>query len=270
VFWGLKALQFHFIAEASGSTATFTQHVRAYLYGDGANRLVPFGFGSVATVASLEGSGVPRARSEFAAFTSHLFYAFEIAVFAAAGLVLLGWATWIEIAAWSLAILAICWLVRRGLVPDTSRDTLQTAWRALQVLAQSPLRLAALCLLSIVAFLLLDGIAYLISNAFSGEFVIMHVETSLLLVALVAGHLAKAIQITPDGIGQFEWGFALALYIGGLGAPEAAAMATIFAFIRYFTGLAVLGGTIMFLGLGTSLGTTIDLFRGAQREVEAG
>lgn len=264
VFWMLKAIQFHLIAEYSGAHAPFGQHLRAYLYGEGMNRLVPFNFGMVATVASLEASGVSRKRATFTTFTSRLFYVFEIVVFAIVGLLLVGWATWGEIALWALAIFAAGYLVMRNLVParSESNGAVDNAWRSVLVLTQSPLRLLLLCALSIIAFLLLDVIAYTISNAFSGEFVIIHVETSLLLVALVAGHIARLFPVTPDGIGQFEWGFALALYVGGLGAPEAAALAVLFSFTRHLTAMLVLGATVALLGTGTSLRRTLNLFRG--------
>ncbi len=63
---------------------------------------------------------------------------------------------------------------------------------------------------------------------------------SVLLMGVVGGYIARLIPVTPGGIGQFEWGFAAALYVGGLGLPECVAIAILDNFIRYVTGTLLL------------------------------
>ena len=53
------------------------------------------------------------------------------------------------------------------------------------------------------------------------------------------GYIARRFPITPQGIGQWEWGFAAALYVSGVGFPEAATIALLDSALRHSTGLVV-------------------------------
>src|SRR5262245_8214556 len=72
--------------------------------------------------------------------------------------------------------------------------------------------------------------------AFTGNHVILSVSFSTLLMGVVGGYIARLIPVTPGGIGQFEWGFAAGLYLGGLGFPECVTIAVLDNFIRYISG----------------------------------
>jgi uncharacterized membrane protein YbhN (UPF0104 family) len=93
-----------------------------------------------------------------------------------------------------------------------------------------------MAVLSIVAFGLEDIAAYVIAQAFTSTHVVLNVNFSILLMAIVASYIARLIPITPGGIGQFEWGFAAGLYLGGLGFPECVTIAILDNFVRYVTG----------------------------------
>ena len=57
--------------------------------------------------------------------------------------------------------------------------------------------------------------------------------------AVIASYIATRVQLTPHGIGQSEMAFALALYMGGVGFPEAGTLALVDGFFRHGTGLAI-------------------------------
>ena len=77
---------------------------------------------------------------------------------------------------------------------------------------------------------------YLLSQAFTSTNVIINIEFPVFLMALVAGNIARLVPVTPGGLGQFEWGFAMAVYISGTGMPEAVTIAILFALLRYVGG----------------------------------
>jgi len=72
--------------------------------------------------------------------------------------------------------------------------------------------------------------------AFTSTHVILNVNFTILLMAIVASYIARLIPVTPGGIGQFEWGFAAGLYLGGLGWPECVTIAVLDNFVRYASG----------------------------------
>lgn len=244
VFWLLKTLQFQLILRLTGVDATFTQVARAYLYGIGINRLVPFNRGYEPIVRTLR---VHQGASEMSALQAlHLagvFVIVEIVVFALIGLYFVGWSVWLAQIFWALVILLCCWLLIRPSkkYPETSvligsaRDGLA----ALRALTERPMTMSGLTVLSLLAFALEDVGAYLIAMAFTSTYVVLNVTFSTLVMAIVAGYIARLIPITPGGIGQFEWGFAAGLWLGGVGFPECAAIAILDNVIRYLAGTFV-------------------------------
>jgi uncharacterized membrane protein YbhN (UPF0104 family) len=240
IFWLLKAAQFHGLCQFVGVRGTFTQHARAYLEGIGVNRLLPFNQGVVRMTRFMEGQGARAERVAQAAFLAELFVCIEIVVYAAYGPFGLGWSVWIAQIFWSLVILGICYAIVRpnSLYPEPSIVPFhwKDAVEALRALSRRPMGFTKLTVLSLVAFGLEDIAAYMIAMAFTSTHVILNVNFSILLMAIVASYIARLIPITPGGIGQFEWGFAAGLYLGGVGWPECVTIAVLDNAVRYVSG----------------------------------
>jgi uncharacterized membrane protein YbhN (UPF0104 family) len=244
VFWLIKAVQFHAIAKFCGIRGTFTQHARAYLEGLGLNRLLPYHAGFLRMASAFQSQGATLPRVAQAIYLSEIFIVFEIVVFALYGLWAIGWSTWLGMLFWPLVILALSYLLVRstrrnahaGVMPGNWRDAVQS----FRTLSQHPLDFSKIGVLSLLAFGLEDIAAYIIAMAFTSEHVILHVNFSVLLMGVVGSYIARLIPVTPGGIGQFEWGFAAALYMGGLGFPECVAIAVLDNAIRYFSGTFLL------------------------------
>jgi uncharacterized membrane protein YbhN (UPF0104 family) len=244
VFWLLKAYQFHLFTRFVGVRGTFTQHARAYMEGVGVNRLVPFNLGNVWTAKMLAGQGVPLERSAQAIFLGEIFVVFEIVAYALYGPYGLGWSVWLAQIFWSLVILGICyWIARPSPLYPGSTIT-PGSWHevreAIKALARRPATLAGMAALSLLAFGLEDIGAYVIAMAFTSTHVILNVNFSILLMAIVASYIARLIPITPGGVGQFEWGFAMGLYLGGVGLPECVTIAILDNTVRYISGTLLL------------------------------
>ncbi len=240
LFWLIKAAQFHGFCEFVGIRGTFTQHARGYLEGIGVNRLVPFNQGIVRMGRFMEAQGAPLDRVTQAAFLAELFVVVEIIVYAAYGPYGLGWSVWLAQIFWSLVILGLCYLMARPnrFYPEPSIVPLHWSETkgALRALAKKPMAFTKLTVLSLLAFGLEDIGAYMIAMGFTGTHVILNVNFSILLMAIVACYIARLIPVTPGGIGQFEWGFAAGLYLGGVGWPECVTIAVLDNFVRYVSG----------------------------------
>ncbi len=240
VFWLIKAAQFHGFCQLVGVRGTFTQHARAYLEGIGLNRFLPYNQGLVRMVRFMEGQGAPADRVMQAVFLGELFVVLEIIVYAAYGPFALGWSVWLAQIFWSLVILGLCYLMARPSAAYPGPTILPLHWldvkEAFRALFQRPMAFTKLTALSLVAFGLEDIAAYLIAMAFTSTHVILSVNFSILLMAIVAGYIARLIPLTPGAIGQFEWGFAAGLYLGGVGWPECVTIAILDNFIRYASG----------------------------------
>lgn len=244
LYWILKAVQFHALVRFCGIRGTFTQHARAYLEGIGVNRLLPYDAGNVRMAAAFQSQGAPLPRISQALFLSDITRVLEIVTFALVGLALVGWSVWIGQLIWPLVILLLSYfLVRpgrkhpeRAVLQGTLRDGLQ----AIRVLSHHPLELARVGVLSLFAFGFIEVAAYIIAMAFTSTHVILHVGFPVLLMGVVGGAIAQLIPVSPGGIGQFEWGMAAALYIGGLGLPECVAIAVLTNVFRYVTGTLLL------------------------------
>jgi uncharacterized membrane protein YbhN (UPF0104 family) len=240
LFWLIKAVQFHGFARFCGIPGTFTQHARAYLEGIGVNRFLPFNLGNVFMAKMLANQGAPINRSAQAIFLGEIFVVFEIVVYALYGPYGLGWSVWLAQIFWSFVILGICYLFARPSKLYPEQTLLPISWheiaQMLRALARKPMTLTTLAVLSLIAFGLEDIGAYVIAMAFTSTHVILNVNFSILLMAIVASYIARLIPVTPGGIGQFEWGFAAGLYLGGLGFPECVTIAVLDNFIRYVSG----------------------------------
>ncbi len=240
LFWVIKALQFRALCNLTGARGTFSQHARFYFEAIGVGRFLPFNQGAVHLVRSMEAQGAPAQPVAQAAFLAELFVVLEIVVYAAYGPYAMGWSVWLAQIFWSLVILGICYLLARPnrFYPESSIVPLH--WSevkdSVRALARRPMDLTKLTILSLLAFGLEDIGAYMIAMGFTSRHVILNVNFNILLMAIVASYIARLIPITPGGIGQFEWGFAAGLYLGGVGWPECVTIACLDNFIRYATG----------------------------------
>ena len=240
LFWLIKAAQFHGFCEFAGIRGTFTQHARTFLEGLGVNRMLPFNTGNVRMAKMMASQGEPLDRVAQTIFLGEFFVAIEIVVYAAYGPYGLGWSVWLAQMFWALVILGCCYLMVRpsriypepSILPIARHEVMPT----LRALARQPMTFARLTVLSLLAFGLEDIGAYMIAMAFTSTHVILNVNFSILLMAIVASYIARMIPVAPGGIGQFEWGFAAGLYLGGVGWPECVTIAILDNFVRYVSG----------------------------------
>ena len=250
-YWTLKTIQFHVTSRALGSDAGLGDDSRAYLYGQSMNRWFPYYLGDLATGLALGArEGSDNERYIGTVYLSRCFTVFEIAFFGLLGLLFLGWGEWLAQLFWPLLIVAVAYFLLRQ--PGTWRAGMHhsAGWRlAVSWLQARPLLSLFLALLSIVGFLLEHVAVYALSQAFSSTNVLLNIEFPVFLMALVAGMIARLIPVTPGGIGQFEWGFATAIYLAGTGMPEAVTMALLFSALRYGVGFAISAGFRFYSGV---------------------
>ena len=240
----LKGVQFHIIAKLYGSADSFGGHLRAYFYGDGIDRFMPFGLGRVARAQILIKGGLPRERAEQVVLVQQGFTLFEIIAFALIALSFLGWVSWMGQMFWALACLGVALFIVSVKTP-TARIALPwqiagamqgffwTAWN-------QPAVFFPLCALSLLAFGVLDLATYVAMTAFDTEIVLINIEKPVLLMAIVSAYIAaRLVPITPGGIGQWELGFAAALYLGRSDVSVAMlTVAVVSNLLRIGTGLA--------------------------------
>lgn len=245
VFRVLKAFQFHDIARYYGISGSFAQHARVYLTGLTYTKFMPLHLGDAAAASALQRDSASPKRIYSALFLFRLFLLFEISLYAIFGLLGLGWAAWLTQMFWALLILAILYWWTRTPAQEISDVPFRTAAADhVHELFQQPRRFLKLSFISFLAFGSEDVAAYLLTMAFSTQQVLLHVDFELLLMAFVAGYIARMIPLTPGGIGQFEWGFVAALYLGGIGLPEAVTVALLYTFFYYLTFLIVYLATL--------------------------
>jgi uncharacterized membrane protein YbhN (UPF0104 family) len=265
--WGLRSVLFSGFARFVGVGGSSGDHSAAYLYGNGIHFLLPYRLGSVATASALQGSGASLAQGAQATFLDQLFVVFDIVVFALLGMFALGGTTGLTQLLWDEALLGMMWLIVRGTGLRRRRGQagggrwFRSARQATATLIQEPATFIRLLSLSLGAFVLEILAAYAISQAFTGAVVILNVDFRILMMGVIAGHIASLIPVTPGGIGQFEWGFAAALYLGGVGIPEAVTVAILYNFFRCFTAIPLMAVVRRGVGVPTNLRRVLGLFR---------
>ena len=275
LFWALKSIQFHHLARFVGIPGTVRDHSRAYLYGRGLNRFLPFNLGNIGTQQSLESRGAAPDRAALAIFLSECFALLEIFVFAFIGFWLLGLGTWLSSMLWALVIVGVAYLWVRpktgGLFRRSAATTgdaqatpgFFTRFRAaLGTVAGEPATFVRVSILSFVSFFLQLVAAYTLAQAFTSVHVVLKADTNLLLLAMVAGSLARFIPITPGGIGQFEVAFMAALYLGGVGLPESVTIPILYRALRWVTGSILLAFVVRGEGVGTNVRRVLAAARG--------
>jgi hypothetical protein len=261
IFWVVKSVQFHDIARYHGIPGSFRQHARAYLLGLVYAKLTPLYVGDAATSAALHAEGGRPRRIHSALFLFGQFVLFEIVVYAFFGLLAIGWVAWLGQLLCALAMfLVLYWWTRPSSAEATNKGSYFTAIKThVRELLQRPRRFTKLSLLSLLAQGLDDVGVYLIAMAFSTQQVLLHVNIDLVLMALVAGYLARLIPLTPFGIGQFEWAFTATLFIGGMGLPEAVSLTLLFSFFYYLSFIVFYIATLSWRGAAVSLQTAVKL-----------
>ncbi len=272
----LKGTQFHAIARAYGLEGTFGENLRAYLYGDGLDRFLPFHMGAVAIASAVgkRGGADAQKRAASAVFVTHAFTVFEFSTFAFIGLWMLGWTTWLGEILWALVILGVAYYIvhparGRGRMSYAS-ESLRSGMQGFRWLAQWDFGVfVRLCALSLVAFLLLDMAVYMTMTAYDTNNVLISVPTPMLIMGVVGGYIARQIQVTPGGIGQFEVGFAAGLYVGDLpwvahNAPnlfyDLVVIAVLVQFFIFIAGMILLAIARSGSGVPTNLRETFALF----------
>jgi len=269
IYPSIKAIQFDRIARAYGSPGSFGEHVRAYYYGDGLDRFLPFNMGRMAVAQILVRDGHLGAEAAAGAvFVSQAFTLFEITAFAVIGLFLLGWAEWFSQIVWSVIFLgAAIFLIgqwgRMSAIPPLPL-AIRSAVQAFYALAQrSPGLFVQLCVLSLAAFGILDVAVYTVLNAFNTTIVLIAVDPPLLLMGIVGGYIAsRLVPVTPGGIGQWELGFATGLFLGGADVSLAlVSVALLTNLLRILTSVGVMGLVVLRYGVATDLAAVYDAFR---------
>jgi len=267
---GIKAVQFGRIARAYSVGGPSGAHTRSFLYGYGLDQVLPYKLGAVATATSLARQGASAERAASAVFVSDAFTVFEIAVFGTIGLFLMGWSAWLGQIVWAFLIFGLLYVLVRGTGTQTTitlgQRPLRTGMKVLRAFAnERPGELVALCVLSMLAFAVLDLGVYTLMAAFDSVTVLIKVEAPILLMALVSGYIARLIPVTPGGIGQFEMGFATALFVG---AQDVSVSLTVIAILvsalRVLTGLLLTGVTGL-LGVHTNVREVVSVFSEAQQ-----
>jgi uncharacterized membrane protein YbhN (UPF0104 family) len=264
VFFWIKAVQYHGFAKFSGLTGSFGQHARAYLYGQSAQRVLPYNAGNVAMASAFATVGGSIDRAALLVFLGEISILFEVAVFASYALYDIGWGLWLAQIFWPVVILLATWLFMRRSATFPRAAAVRGTWQewkdALRALGHEPRTMVRLGVLGLIAFGLDDVAAFVIAMAFTGDRVIIDVSFGVLLMGVVGGYIARLVPVTPGGIGQFEWGFAVALYWGGLGFPECVTLAVLDSLIRCVVG-STLGGAVMIThGVETHWGKVRALF----------
>lgn len=261
LIWGLKAVQFDHLARHYGLRSGMGRHARAYVYGLLYHETMPFRFGDAAAVAALRASGAPVDRARATLFLFNTLMLFELVVFAIVALVGLGWTTWLTEVFWAAVILGV---LAFWVWPAAGRKAEGSQWwqavcAHIAGLARRPLVLVLALGLALLSFGLRDAAAYLTAMSFSTQHVLLNIAPSLMLMGVVSGYVATLVRLTPGGIGQFEWGFTAALFIGGTGLAEAATVALLVSLFRYVALLIVFLTTLLWRGARTSYREVLSL-----------
>ena len=268
----LKGVQFHRIARFVGIEGSFGQHMRAFIYGHGIGRMLPYRAGEVAWASALkEQGGATLLQAAQLVFIFKGFLLFEIATFAVIGFILAGLLDWAISLMPPLAILVIAWLLtrRKRNGEELPEGRWATAGRFIAALSKDPQVFVGLVLLSLLSFSLVEFASYIVPQAFTTPIVLLVqdelrfvvVTPPVIIMAVVGGYLSRLIPVTPGGIGQFELGFALVLAVNALPLSAAVVVALLVSSVRYLTGALVFGITMMAYGIETDLNRVLTIFK---------
>lgn len=263
MFWVIMAIKFHGIARFCGLQGSLGQHSRAFIYGDCMNRFFPFWLGNVATTSALEGQGESRKGASMVLYIQDVFILWATVVFGFVGLFVFGWKSLFLQLMWPLIIFGITYYLARSIPrmgEAKGQNSWLAAWELVKSLAHKPVLLLRLSTLALLTVLCDDFCPYFVSRAFTSDHVIMNVDFLTIQNGVVAGYICRLILYTPGGIGTYEWGFATALYMSGVGFPEAATIALLDSLVRnvtYTIGFIVLK---LFYKVETDFGSVLQTF----------
>lgn len=271
----LKGVQFHKIARFVGIDGSLSEHVRAYIYGHGLERMLPYRIGEVAWASALESQGkATLAQAARLVFIFKGFLLFEIASFALIGLFMSGLLAWGIALVPPLTILLLSWLLMRPPARERAqrKSVRSRTSAAIGDLLADPQMLVGLVLLSLLSFSLVEFATYIVPQAFATPTVplvqdalrVVVVTPPVIVMAVVAGYIARLVPVTPGGIGQFELAFALVLMANDLPLPEAVTLALLVSGVRYVTGAVLFGATMLWFGIETDFGRVRALFGAPQ------
>lgn len=270
----LKGLQFHVLARAYGSVGSLGQHLRAYFYGDGLDRFLPFNMGIIGATNALVGYGMPEDRAKSVVFLSRVATVFEVSAFAILGLILLEWTHWLSHIAYSAIALGVAWqLVSKAgyasVVPPPLEFFRKAGTEVAALARARPALVVGLALLSLVAFGTMDLGAWVAMAAFDTVVTLIHVEPLVLMMSLVSAYIAaRLVPVTPGGIGQWELGFATLLVLGDTDISlPLLCIAVVVNLLRIATGLGLMALALRGASVPTSLSEVFRVFaRGRDRE----
>jgi hypothetical protein len=272
--WFVRSAQFNDAARLTGLRLGYGTHAKAYLYGSGADRFMPFRFGVVASADSLEANGATPSQARRTMVLMDLLLLIEVAIFVVVTFVLVGTSRWFLAMIWPSVILAAAYLLVRdrtngsgSLVPGGSTAALRSA---LADLVAQPLAAARMVIAGVVSFLMVEGATFSIMMAFTTLNIIMTVPPKLLLLGLTAAAIARLIPVTPGGLGQGEMAFVGAVWWAGAGVREAVVIALLSAAVRYVVGMGLFATVALGTRSGTSMSTVTERFRGLSAAPTAG
>ncbi len=247
--WILKAAQLNVITNKLGLKRNFAESWQTFIRGTNYEKFWPYSFGNAALVANLNVNDKELPKAYGAAFLQQLFLIFAIIFFVTISFFIMPWRIWFAQGFIALLILGIAyyWGVRPQM--KNNPEGKFSFWKAvneyLQMLLNDPKVLFKLLVFAILAFALKPYAAHIITAGFHSQpHVDLSVNLTVFIMAACAGYAARLIPITPGGIGQFEWAFALAIMFAGYSFTQAATIAILYAFFNYTSFAAVYGITI--------------------------
>jgi hypothetical protein len=268
----LKSLQFHYILKSEGIKGNAGEHFRIYLFGNAISRLLPFRAGEASWAAALiekqqaSPEQVARVISVFKGFAI-----FELVSFSLIGLLLMEVFMWALSLLPPLIILSLCWLLMRRVNGSGSSTIarLSKTFNEIVSMTNQPQLLVRLILLSLVSFFLVEFASYIVPQAFatlvvriiSNELGYVVLTPPILIMAVIGGYIARLVQVTPGGIGQFEWGMVLTMAINGLPFTSAVVATFLICGVRYLSGLVLFVGLLLGYGAQASMRDTFSIMR---------